>query len=158
MGLKELYENAQQGTYVSQIKGEQNSGLAGAGVNFMDGTRKIAQGDIFQTEFTKYAAGANIAGGAQGTVPTTSDKSYPLSRWTQKGVNLAFDTANGQGPASLSNGFYGTTRFRVGKAGETAANIHKYIPVNNTNAAATGGYINQYSWARARFNASPISR
>lgn len=159
MGLLEIYNAATTSAGRLKDVGNQASGTGAAtggtsttyGVDFMDGSpRQSSTADQFQTEFKKYAVGANKSSGANHTVPT----SYTPSRWTDKALKLAFEN---DGPASLPGGYYNTTRFRVAKAGQTTANIHNYIPAANYNASTTGGYINQFSFARDRKNARPNS-
>lgn len=160
--LESLYNSAVTGTYVNKVRTEQGSdATAPSKVSFMDGQRRstetTADTDVFQKEFQRQSI--SPVGGAQGTIPSTNDKTYPLSRWTSRALQLAFEAGEGQkGPSSLTKGFYDTTRFRVWQAGQTEANIHNYIPSVDRNASLTGGYINQFSWARTRYNATPVSR
>ena len=153
MSLEALYNNADPKTYVGQVKTKQAADVGAVdGINFMDGGRRARnsdQSDVFQREFIRNAEGTYAVGGAQGTVPSTTDKTYPLSRWTPRALELAFN-GNNKGPASLSNGFYATTRFRVWRAGQQQANIHNYIPAVNRNQSSTGGYVNQNASARSK--------
>ncbi len=153
MGLKEIYEAATTPNGTLKKIGDQASGTGNVyGVDFMDGGPRPTptSQDLFQEEFKKYAAGANKSSGANHTVPT----SYSPSRWKDKALKIAFEN---DGPTSLPNGYYNTTRFRVAKEGDTTANIHNYIPAANYDASSTGGYINKFSDARSRKNARPTS-
>lgn len=152
MSLEALYNNADPNTYVGQARTKQANDVGpGAGNSFLDGTRKttrtLASADVFQKEFTRNAENSFIAGGAQGTVPTTSDKSYPLSRWTSRALKLAFEQ---DGPASLSRGYY-IDRFRtaVSKAGSVL--IHNYTPL------AQKGFKDVNNSAKNRVQSSPTS-
>lgn len=147
MSLEALYNAAQTGTYVNQVRTKQAADVgSGLGVNFMDGTRRGKNNnnaDEYQREFTRNIAGANIIGGAQGTLRNPNES---LTRWSTKSFKIAFDA---EGPASLPNGFYNTTRFRVWKAGQISANIHNYTPLQNK------GFVNINTSAGLRKNGSP---
>ncbi len=158
MSLKELYDNAAAGTYVGKVRTTQEeSATAGAGVNFMDGTRRNKNNnaaDEFQTEFTRRGARANVAGGAQPPVlaPATSNNSdagaNTNTRWTNKSFKLAFDGA-GNGPDSLINGFYKTpTIFRKDNKGN---DIHNYSPLADSRFQDRNTFVND------RINAGPTS-
>lgn len=149
MSLVDLYNSAANGTYVGEVKAKQATDVgAKDGVNFMDGTRRRnPEPDEFQTEFKRNAEGTYAIGGAQGTVSPTNNKTYELSRWTQKSLKLAFEN---EGPASLSNGYY-NSRFRTAVTAKGAQLVHNYTPINNN------GYINKNSSAANRFNAPSTS-
>ena len=149
MSLVDLYNSAANGTYVGEVKAKQATDVgAKDGVNFMDGTRRRnPEPDEFQTEFKRNAEGTYAIGGAQGTVSPTNNKTYELSRWTQKSLKLAFEN---EGPASLSNGYY-NSRFRTAVTAKGAQLVHNYTPINNN------GYINKNSSAGLRYNSSAIS-
>lgn len=150
MSLEALYNNADANTYVGQARTKQAANAnTTSGVNFMDGTRRGTRpvADEFQREFTRNSEGSYVVGGAQGTVPTTTDKSYPLSRWTPRALKLAFEQ---DGPASLSRGYY-IDRFRtaVSKAGSVL--IHNYTPL------AQKGFKDVNTSAKNRAQSSPTS-
>lgn len=149
MSLVDLYNTAANGTYVGEVKAKQATDVgAKDGVNFMDGTRRRnPEPDEFQTEFKRNAEGTYAVGGAQGTVSPTNNKSYELSRWTQKSLKLAFEN---QGPASLSEGYY-NNRFRTAVTAKGEQRVHNYTPINNN------GYINKNQWASIRSNAPSTS-
>lgn len=150
MSLEELYNDANPNSYVGRVRTKQAADAeVTSGVNFMDGTRRGARPspDQFQTEFTRNSEGSFLTGGAQGVVPSTTDKSYPLSRWTRRALLLAFEK---DGPASLQQGYY-TNRFRTAysKAGETL--VHNYTPLLNQ------GFKDVNKSARDRINSAPTS-
>lgn len=152
MSLEDLYNNAANETYVGKVRRTQANDVgAGDSNSFLDGTRKttrtLASADAFQKEFTRNQGGSFVVGGAQGTVPATSDKSYPLSRWTTKALKLAFEQ---DGPASLSNGYY-TNRFRTAYSKAGAVVVHNYTPLIN------GSFKDLNAAARAKINSSPTS-
>lgn len=149
MSLVDLYNTAANGTYVGEVKAKQATDVgAKDGVNFMDGTRRRnPEPDEFQTEFKRNAEGTYAVGGAQGTVSPTNNKSYELSRWTQKSLKLAFEN---QGPASLSEGYY-NNRFRTAVTAKGEQRVHNYTPINNN------GYVNKNQWASIRSNAPSTS-
>lgn len=155
MSLETLYNNAQTGTYVNKVKTTQASDVgAGQGVNFMDGTKRARYSptstpaaDQFQTEFQRNAEGTYVIGGAQGTVPPTNDKSYALSRWTDKALKLPFES---EGPSSLPNGYY-TTRFRTAITPAGPTTIHNYTPL------ADKKFKDLNTSAAARINSKPTS-
>jgi hypothetical protein len=165
MSLETLYTSAAANTYVGQVRTKQEEAVgAGAGVNFMDGTRRNRnndQSDEFQTEFTRNTAGTYVAGGAQAPAlasPTQNNTDFGAktnTRWTNKAAKLAFGN---EGPAQLSKGFYGTpTTFRVSKVGTDVADIHNYVPTANTNLTGQGGYINTNPYANIRRNSTSTS-
>ncbi len=153
MSLEEKYLNAARGTYVGSVRLKQAPfTTAGAPntdagiVNFMDGTpRRGREDDEFQTEFKRNQPNAYTNGGAQGTVPVTSDKSYTLSRWTERSLKLAFEQ---DGPTSLDKGYY-INRFRTAITPKGTTMVHNYTPLNNS------GYINKSIAALAKYNGSP---
>jgi hypothetical protein len=149
MSLVDLYNQAEKGTYVGEVKTKQATDVgAKDGVNFMDGTRRRnPEPDEYQTEFKRNAEGTYAVGGAQGTVSPTNNKTYELSRWTPKSLKLAFEQ---EGPASLSNGFY-NNRFRTATTAKGTQIVHNYTPLNNK------GYVNLNSFAAARVNSSATS-
>lgn len=174
--LKELYENASTTTnpYVNSVKTQQEEQVgAGAAESFMDGdvrakyngTRILASSDAYQTEFTRNAAAAYKAGGAQAPALANSTAlnndagTKTNTRWTNKAFKFAFDGTN-QGPSGLPNGYYRTADiFRKAKNSKgTVSNVHNYTPSSVYTAATTGGYINQNEFARNRYNASGTSR
>lgn len=153
MSLEELYNNASNGTYVGKVKATQvNDVGAGPSDSFFDGGRKtqktLANQDVFQTEFTRNAAGTNANGGAQGTVPLSNDKSYQSSRWTSKALKLPFE---GEGPASLNKGYYENTRFRAAITPKGITPVHNYTPLPD------GGYLNKNASAGLRYNSPATS-
>ena len=150
MSLEELYNSADTTTYVGRVRTTQASDANVInGVNFLDGTKRgrAAVADQFQTEFTRNEPGAYVVGGAQGSVPTTNNKTYAMSRWTQKSLKLAFEQ---DGPASLDKGYY-TNRFRTAtsKAGDVL--VHNYTPLNGK------GFKDVNVAARNRINSAPTS-
>jgi len=152
MSLEALYNDADPKTYVGQVRTKQSNDVgAGASNSFLDGTRKttrtLASADLFQKEFTRNAGNSYVAGGAQGTVPTTSDKSYPLSRWTPKALKLAFEQ---DGPASLSRGYY-NDRFRTAVSNTGNVLVHNYTPL------AQKGFKDLNVSAKNRIQSSPTS-
>lgn len=149
MSLVDLYNSAANGTYVGEVKAKQATDVgAKDGVNFMDGTRRRnPEPDEFQTEFKRNAEGTYAIGGAQGTVSPTNNKTYELSRWTEKSLKLAFEN---EGPASLSDGYY-NNRFRTAVTAKGTQLVHNYTPINNN------GYINKNQSAASRFNAPSTS-
>lgn len=177
MGLKEKYLEAVKATtatYMKDVGGQlpyvpndddTGEARAGAGVNYLDGTKRSTNNsttDTFQTEFTRNTPGANVVGGAQGNYPSTYNKTYPLSRWTSKASEFAFELSTG-GPNSFSStgGFWNTTKFRIKKVGLVDKELHNYIPTENYDTitgTTAGGYINKFDWARTRKNASGTSR
>jgi hypothetical protein len=140
MSLEAMYNNATANSYVGTIRTRQAADARGAQlVNFMDGTRRNVgnnTADEFQTEFTRNTAGSYVAGG----VPKHTGGS--LTRWTDKAYKLAF---NGEGPASLSRGYY-TSQFRTAY---NARLIHNYTPDIAKNFGTKNGS------ARLRITASP---
>lgn len=149
MSLVDLYNNAAKGTYVGDVKAKQATDVgAKEGVNFMDGTRRRnPEPDEFQTEFKRNAEGTYAIGGAQGTVSPTNNKTYELSRWTDKSLKLAFEN---EGPASLSSGYY-NNRFRTAVTAKGEQIVHNYTPLKDK------GYINKNQFAAIRFNAPSTS-
>lgn len=139
MSLEDMYNGASSETYVGTVRTRQSPGATGLPlVDFLDGqprTRDDAGTDEFQTEFTRNAPNAHVAGGAQGV-----QRSGPLTRWTAKAFNLAF---GGEGPPALLNGFY-EARFR--RAG--AKEVHFYTPEGNT-------FGNTNASAKSRLDSSP---
>lgn len=150
MSLEALYNNADPRTYVGQVKNKQAADAnTSMGVNFMDGTRRGPRPtpDEFQTEFTRNPEGTFLAGGAQGTVSPTADKTYSLSRWTPKSLKLAFEQ---DGPASLNKGYY-IDRFRTATSNAGSVLVHNYTPLNNK------GFKDLNSSAKMRIASAPNS-
>lgn len=138
MSLAQLYTSAAPNTYVGTVRDRQSATApAGASlVNYLDGdarTRDVTP-DVFQREFTRNAAGAFKSGGAQGV---TRNPGASLTRWTQKAYKLAF---GGEGPSTLSKGFYNNRFTNEGK-------LHLYTPVD--------GFVNKNASAATRKNSSP---
>lgn len=140
MSLEALYKNAAANSYVGAVRTRQASDARGAQlVNFMDGTARTKgnqKADEFQTEFTRNAPNSYVAGG----VPKHTGGN--LTRWTSKAYKLAFD---GEGPASLSRGYY-TSQFRTAY---NARLVHNYTPNFANNFGTRNGS------ARLRITASP---
>lgn len=150
MSLEALYNNADPQSYVGQVRTKQEAEAnTTMGVNFMDGTRRGPRPtpDEFQTEFTRNRPNTFVVGGAQGSVPATTDKSYPLSRWTPKSLKLAFEQ---EGPASLNKGYY-IDRFRTATSNAGSVLVHNYTPLRNK------GFKDLNNSARARIVSSPTS-
>lgn len=90
MTLEERYNSAAATTYVGKVRAMQAAD-AGAinGVNFMNGegfTGRPPAPDQVQTEFKRNAEGDFKYGGGSKVPASTNNKSYPLSRWLNKGV------------------------------------------------------------------------
>ena len=147
MSLVDLYNQAEKGTYVGEVKTKHATDVgAKDGVNFMDGTRRRnPEPDEYQTEFKRNAEGTYAVGGAQGTVSPTNDKNYQLSRWTEKSLKLAFEQ---EGPASLDKGYY-TSRFRTATSPKGSVLVHNYTPLPES------GYLDKNASAKARYNSAP---
>jgi hypothetical protein len=135
MNLEQRYNSAPESTYVGKVRARQAAEAGeGPGVNFLDGDQRgtwspasEAAPDTMQKEFTRNAAGDFRYGGG-GKVPGgTNDGSFPLSRWLDKSLKIAF---GGVGPASLPNGYWGNTRFTtIRDARNAGTNLHNYAPV-----------------------------
>lgn len=141
MSLESLYNNAAPNTYAGTVRTRQAASAPTNGaplVNFLDGKRRTASpaDDQFQTEFTRNAPGAYVAGG----VPKHTGGN--LTRWTDSAFKLAFD---GSGPPSLDRGYY-TSQFRTSYNGKI---VHNYTP----NRSEQFGAVNKS--AELRINASP---
>ena len=149
MSLADLYNNAATGTYVGQVKTKQAADVGATdGVNFMDGARRRnPEPDQFQTEFKRNAEGTYAIGGAQGSISPSNDKSYVLSRWTQRALKLPFEQ---DGPASLDKGYY-TSKFRTATTPQGSMLIHNYTPLQNSS------FKEKNTSAAARINSSPTS-
>lgn len=139
MGLKELYEGANNGQfpYVNTVKTNQAADVgAVAGVNFLDGlprTRSTTAVDQMQTEFSRNAEGALKYGasGRNALTPGASDDvtgTGGLSRWTTSALNIAFDDASTS--PSLSSIYNRRKGFKssspVNWSGHT--NFHQWTP------------------------------
>lgn len=135
MNLEQRYNQAGQDTYVGRVRARQSYDATGdAGVNFLDGDKRAnwapgseAAPDVFQEEFTRNDPGSFLYGGAGKEPAATNDGSYPLSRWTQKSLKLAFD---GEGPSRLPTGYWRNTRFTtVNDIRNGGTQVHNYTPV-----------------------------
>jgi hypothetical protein len=133
MNLEERYKAAGENTYVGRVRARQAADAgAGPGVNFLDGDKRSpgsdAAPDAFQAEFTRNSAGAYLYGGAGLEPAATNDGSYPLSRWLEKSLKIAFD---GVGPSRLPSGYWRNTRFTtVNDVKNSGTEIHNYAPVS----------------------------
>lgn len=148
MGLEQLYNEASAQSYVGMVRDKQSSDapVEEQLVNYMDGTARTRpnnESDEFQTEFRRNLPGSFKTGGSQPPA-TTNNKSYPLSRWTDRALRLAFE-GRGVGPATLRDGFY-TERFRTDTAGRL---IHNYTPRSGERL------IDKNMSAKLRNNTSP---
>jgi hypothetical protein len=150
MSLEELYNSAANGTYVNKVRTTQAADVGeGRGVNFMDGTARTSPNnaaDQFQNNFMREDAGANVIGGAQGTLRNPTQN---LTRWTDKSFKLAFEN---DGPVSLANGYYYTNRFRTAITPKGTTEVHAYTPLND------GGYISKNPSAKIRYNANAFGQ
>jgi hypothetical protein len=134
MTLEDRYNSAGMDSYVGRVRSLQSQEAgAGRGVNFMDGqgVGSWAPGgteapDQFQREFTRESAGT-YRYGANKSPASSNDKSYPLSRWLEKSLKLAFD---GEGPPTRPVGYWMDSRFKTLKDvrnGDTK--LHRYAPL-----------------------------
>lgn len=151
MSLEQLYLNAQEGTYVGNVLRKQAPFTAAGApspdsllVNYMDGTRRTARADDeFQKEFTRNQDGAFVVGGGQGVIGR--GQTGKLTRWTDRALTLAFE-GKGKGPASLTDGFYDTTRYRTAETPKGVTTVHLYTPL------AGQGYIDKNTSAKAKYS------
>ena len=127
MTLEERYNAAGQDSYAGRVRQRQaaDAGTADTGVNFFDGVGRD-QGnntpDQYQDEFTRNEAG-DFRYGANSKVPAASnDGSYPLSRWLQRGLEKAFDSAES---------YYQSTRYRPSYADLNGEELqtHRHAPL-----------------------------
>lgn len=134
MTLEDRYNNAGPDSYVGRVRAMQAEDAgAGRGVNFMDGRGggqwspgKTSAPDEFQNEFTRDDAGT-YRYGTNKTPAGTNDGSYPLSRWLEKSLKIAFE---GAGPPTRPVGYWLDSRFtmlRDVRNGDTK--LHKYAPL-----------------------------
>ncbi len=93
MNLEQRYNAAAASSYVGKVRTTQASGTAGDGVNFLDGDGRgkwapgsVAAPDQVQNEFKTNAAGDFRYGGGGKVPAATNNKTYPLSRWLNRGV------------------------------------------------------------------------
>ncbi len=144
MSLESLYTQAPTNTYVGIVRTKQSSTapVNQSLVNFLDGQKKVAEQDEFQTEFTRNAPRSFLAGGAQG-VSRSSGQTY--TRWTNKSFNLAFGN---EGPSQLINGFY-TNQFRTSVGPKGSVTVHNYTPNSGQR------FRDMNASANTRINASP---
>jgi hypothetical protein len=136
MNLEERYNAAGENTYVGRVRARQSYDAgAGPGVNFLDGDKRTnwspgseAAPDAFQSEFTRNEPGGFLYGGGGLEPAATNDGSYPLSRWLDKSLKIAFD---GQGPSRLPAGYWRNTRFTtVRDVRNGGTDVHNYAPVS----------------------------
>lgn len=144
MSLESLYNQSPANTYVGTVRTKQSSTAPTnqSLVNFLDGQKKVAEQDEFQTEFKRNDSHAFLTGGAQG-VSRGSGQTY--TRWTNKSFNLAFGN---EGPSQLKNGFY-TNQFRTSVGPRGAVTIHNYTPNSGQK------FRDKNDSANKRINASP---
>jgi hypothetical protein len=150
--LKELYEKSTSAT-ISEAKALGTSDER-QGVNFFDGTGRgpwnpLSTGapDVWQGEFKENKEGKNA------TPATTNNSTYPLSRWKADALKIAFE---GKGPAKLSTGYFGNTRFTefkdtAGRWTPDGSKLHKYAPLTGKK------FQNADTWANARVVAGATS-
>ena len=124
------------------------------GVNFTDGTQRgpwnptsNGTSDVWQGEFKENKEGSVV------TPAATNTTTYPLSRWTAESLKIAFEN---KGPAKLSTGYFGNSRFTVfkdsaGRWTEEGSKLHKYAPLTGKK------FQNVDAWADTRINAGAVS-
>lgn len=133
MTLEERYNQAAESTYVGKVRAQQAADAGPRnGVNFMDGDGRgtWAPGqtpppDVVQNEFKRGAAGDYRYGGGGKVPAATNNKSYPLSRWLQRGVE--------KGDTYFTNNRFiaiGDVRNAPGTV------VHKYSPLSDNNFIA----------------------
>lgn len=145
MTLEERYNQAAESTYVGKVRSQQaaDAGDRG-GVNFMDGDARGSfqagqspPPDVVQNEFKRGSAGDYRYGGGGKVPAATNNKSYPLSRWLEKGVT--------KGDTYFTNNRFisiGDVRNAPGTV------VHKYSPladkdfINNTLQELAKGRVN----------------
>jgi len=134
--LEERYNGAPETTYVGRVRMRQAADVGGnkPGVDFMDGSGRGSWSsgggtpapDEFQTEIKRNAAGDFRYGGGAKSPALTNDSTYPLSRWLDKSLKIAFD---GVGPASLPTGYHRNNRFTLLNDNRNMnVKLHNYTP------------------------------
>jgi hypothetical protein len=152
--LEKLYKESQLKSIVAAR--ELGSKDDRQGVNFFDGNprnrfdptkTKEASADIFQDEFKERKRETNVSPAG------SNDGSYPLSRWKETALKIAFD---GQGPVTRPNGYWKDIRFTEFKdsAGRnTGTKLHTYVPIKGK----TFGEVSKFAGDRIRSSGTSTS-
>jgi hypothetical protein len=127
--LEDLYKNSKS----PGIEAARDIGTADdrQGVNFFDGNPRgpwnltaPVPADIFQGGFIENKEGKNVSPAG------SNDGSYPLSRWKETALKIAFD---GQGPITRPSGYWQDirfTKFEDSAGRNTGTKLHTYAPVS----------------------------
>jgi len=141
MDLLKRYTDSTSAT-ITQVKtlGSPNS----PGVNFLDGgpRPRTPAMDTVQTEFTPNEEGSFKYDGRSMKPAATNDKSYPLSRWLEKGWKKA-------------DAYVADTKFtRIGDVRNAPGTIlHRFSQLDNKSFFAAGG-LSEFAKARANPNSN----
>jgi hypothetical protein len=141
MSLLQRYTDSTSATIVqAKTLGE----IASPGVDFLDGTprTRTPAADTVQTEFTPNETGAFKYDGKSKKPAATNDKSYPLSRWLEKGVKRSDTYVADPQRTQISN-----IRNKPGTV------VHKFSQLDAKSFFEAGG-LSEFAKARANPNSS----